>query len=268
MYPMAENNKTMDRRTFVLRNFSFLVGSFLGLNRFSKAFAFGQHNKPLFQSFIALIIDDIGFSVYRARLFLKLGVPMTFAILPRLDNSLDLAIEICGEGHEIMLHQPMEPYASDIDPGPGALYVGDGTRRIIRTLEKNISSLPFVLGVNNHMGSKFTTRQKEMNEVLGVIKERNLFFVDSLTSGRSTGYKTAKSLHVATAVRNIFLDNLADELHILSQLHKLKKHALKYGCAIGIGHPFPETARAIGRFLKDLRSSDISLVPISKVLYT
>ncbi|MDP6180953.1 MAG: divergent polysaccharide deacetylase family protein [Desulfatiglandales bacterium] len=95
---MAENNKTMDRRTFVFRNCSFLVGSFLGLNHFSKAFAFVQHNKkPLFQAYMALVIDDIGFSLYRTRQFLKLGVPMTFAILPRLEHSLDLAIEICDD---------------------------------------------------------------------------------------------------------------------------------------------------------------------------
>lgn len=264
---MAEYSKKMDRRKFLLRSASLLAGGLLGLNHFSRAFASGENNnKPLFQPRVAIIIDDIGFSRYYARLFLKLGIPITFSILPRLINSLNLAIEICAEGHEIMLHQPMEPSDPQIDPGPGALYVGDEAERIVNIINENISSLPFALGVNNHMGSKFTARQKEMNEVLPIIKKRSLFFIDSLTTERSKAYKTAKRLNMPTACRNIFLDNLTDESYILSQLHRLKRYAMRHGRAIGIGHPFPETARAIERFTKGRTHSAISLVHISRVL--
>ncbi len=257
------------------------MGSILGLNGFSKAFtpsealasseafAFGGHkDKSLFQPCIALIIDDIGFSFSRARQFLELRVPMTFSILPRLEKSHDLAHEIRSEGHEIMLHQPMEPYNSELDPGPGALYVGDRANRIVRIMEENISGVPFATGVNNHMGSRFTERPQEIKEVLRTIKNRGLFFVDSLTSSRSMAYKAARRLHMPTAYRNIFLDNRLDVSAILSQLHMLKRYALKYGHAIGIGHPFPETAKAIGRFLAYLEGSNISLVHVSRLTAT
>ncbi|MBW1765739.1 MAG: divergent polysaccharide deacetylase family protein [Deltaproteobacteria bacterium] len=167
-----------------------------------------------------------------------------------------------------MLHQPMEPYNSSLDPGPGALYVGYGTRRISRIVEENFSSVPFAIGVNNHMGSRLTSSRKEMNDVLRVIKKRSLFFVDSLTSSRSMAYRTAQRLHITSACRNIFLDNRPDESAILTQLHKLKRHALKYKCAIGIGHPFPETARAIGRFQRGLKDSSVSLVHVSRILHS
>ena len=202
---MAEYSKKMDRRKFLFRSASLLVGGLLGLNHFSRAFASGENNnKSLFRPRVAIIIDDIGFSLSHARQFLGLGIPITFSILPRLANSHNLAIELCGEGHEIMLHQPMEPYDPQIDPGPGALYVGDEAERIINIMEENISNLPFAIGVNNHMGSKFTARQKEMNEVLPVIKRRSLFFIDSLTTGRSKGYKTAQKLPMHTAFRTLF----------------------------------------------------------------
>jgi polysaccharide deacetylase 2 family uncharacterized protein YibQ len=264
---MAGNDRTMDRRAFLFRSASFLVGGLLGLDRFSKAYAFWElKDLSHFQPRMALIIDDIGRSRSSARRFLELGVPMTFAILPRLGKSHDLGIEIHAEGHEIMLHQPMEPYASDIDPGPGALYVGDGPKRILRIMEENISGLPFFTGVNNHMGSRFTACQREMTEVLEVIKEKDLFFIDSLTTSRSKAYKTARSLRITTACRNIFLDNHLQVPAILSQLRKLQRHALKYGYAIGIGHPFQETARAIGQFLKGPKDSRTSLVYISDLL--
>jgi len=191
---------------------------------------------------------------------------MTFAVLPRFRKSHKLAVEIHGKGHEIMLHQPMEPRQSDLDPGPGALYVGDGAKKIVKIMGENISDVPFARGVNNHMGSRFTTCEKEMSEVLKVIKSENLFFVDSLTTSRSTAYRTAKRLEVSTARRNIFLDNRLAESAILSQLHKLKRIAVKYGRGVGIGHPFPETAKAIKLFLSDNNHPDLSFVHMSQVI--
>ena len=257
----------MDRRKFLSKSSAFLVGTLLGLPGFTKAFAFPEpegDSSP--HPRIALIIDDIGFSVNRAKRFLDFDVPITFSILPRLPRSHHLASMICYEGQEIMLHQPMEPYNSSLDPGPGALYVGDRTKRIVNIMQENFSAVPVAVGVNNHMGSRFTARQKEMNEVLSIIKDRGLFFVDSVTSSRSTAYKTAKSLHMPAGYRNIFLDNRVEEPAILRQLQKLKKHALKSGRAIGIGHPFPETARAIRQFINGLEGSGISFVHASQLM--
>ena len=257
----------MDRRSFLVKSASFLAGSLFGLNGFSKAF--GEYeNRTIIRPRIALIIDDIGYSLSRARQFLELETPITYSILPWLSHSLELALEIHGQGHEIMLHQPMEPYNSRLDPGPGALYVGDGAGKIARVIEKNIAHVPFATGLNNHMGSRFTSSEREITETLRVVEKSGLFFVDSLTSSRSIAYNTARGFHMAAACRNIFLDNVPNESVILSQLCKLKMHALKYGRAIGIGHPFPETARAIRRFASALRDSNISLVHVSRVLNT
>lgn len=243
------------------------MGSLFGLSGFSKAFAKGRESKFLGPK-IALIIDDIGYSIYRAQKFLDLEEPLTYSILPRLSHSKDLALEIHRRGHEIMLHQPMEPYNSHLDPGPGALYVGDSAGKIEKIIRRNIEGVPYAAGVNNHMGSKFTSSEREITEALKVVEKGGLFFVDSLTSGRSVAYKTARGFHMPAASRNIFLDNVHTEESVLTQLLKLKRHALRYGRAIGIGHPFPETAKAIGRFSRMLRDSDISFVPISEMLHT
>ena len=253
----------MDRRDFLLKSATLLAGSLCGLTGFSKAFA---SEGTFYPPRIALIIDDIGYSLSRARQFLDLRVPMTFSILPWLSHSRDLAIEIHDKGYEIMLHQPMEPYRPDLDPGPGALYVGDEAEKISRIIDENILAVPFASGVNNHMGSKFTESRKEIGEALSVIGKNNLFFVDSVTSNRSKAYKTAKFLHMSAASRNIFLDNVPKESAILLQLRKLMRHARKYGRAIGIGHPHPETARAIAQLSQGLEDSEISLIHVSRLL--
>lgn len=252
----------MKRREFLIKSASFLAGGLVGFGGLAQAFA--RPSRPR----MALIIDDIGHSVSRARQFLELHIPITFAILPRLAHTRELALEIHGGGHEIMLHQPMEPYDRGLDPGPGALYVGDDRKRIVRVMEENLTEIPFARGVNNHMGSRFTASKRETYQALGVLQETDLFFVDSLTSSRSVAYETARRLHVPAASRHVFLDNHPCEGAVLSSLERLRLHALKHGCGIGIGHPFPETARAIDRFVKGLRDSELSLVHVSRLIPT
>jgi polysaccharide deacetylase 2 family uncharacterized protein YibQ len=260
----------MDRRSFLIKSAFYFFSSFSVLNSLPKAFGGGKlnhrHPSRQFPASVALIIDDIGYSVSLARQFLRLGIPVTFSVLPRLSKSGDLAVEMRYKGHEIMLHQPMEPYNTYYDPGPGALYVGFDAGEITRIMRENISAVPYAVGVNNHMGSKFTSSQREIKKALWVVKDNGLFFVDSLTSTRSRAYWTARTLHISTACRNIFLDNVVDESAILMQLYKLEQHALRFGRAIGIGHPFPETARAIGKYLARKNAPDISFVHASRIL--
>ena len=257
----------MDRRNFLIKSTSLLAGNLLGLNFFSKVFA--QEIPPENLNGaprVAVIIDDIGYSPAVARLFLKPGIPITFAVLPRLRNSYNLAVELRCRGHEIMLHQPMEPYNSGFDPGPGALYVGYDESQIVEIMNENIAGVPYAIGVNNHMGSRFTSCRKEILETLSVVKQRKLFFVDSLTSSRSKAYRTALELHLSVACRNIFLDNIVDESAIICQLFKLRQHARVYGRAVGIGHPHPETAQAIEKFVNKLNGRDLSFVYASDII--
>jgi len=265
----------MNRRDFLCKSAYMLAGSLLGVNGFSTALACagGRESSHLrlrvvSRPQIALIIDDIGYSIPRARKFLSLNIPITFSILPRVPYSRELAREIADRGHDVMLHQPMQPYDSTLDPGPGALYEGDDPSRISGIIEENISGVPGAIGVNNHMGSRFTECQREIHEALQVIKKNDLFFVDSRTSGRSKAFRTARDLHLTADRRNVFLDTVRSESTILYRLNQLKRCAWRDGHAIGIGHPFPETARAIEHFLRAPGISDISFVHISEVMYT
>ena len=160
----------------------------------------------------------------------------------------------------------MEPVDPNLDPGPGAVYVKDSPSKIVNILKQNISETPFVSGINNHMGSRFTASVKEMQEALSIIKDKGLFFVDSLTTNQSKAYGTARKMNVSAVRRNIFLDNEKNVLSILEQLEKLKSVALRCGHAIGIGHPIPETATAINLFYRQIKKSHVSMVPVSQIL--
>lgn len=263
----------MIRRKFLRNCAAFLAGTLVGCNGIQRAVAAGTGGcfepravRNPKQAQIALIIDDIGFSRFRARQFLSIGIPITFAVLPRLGPSREMALEIHENGHEVMLHQPMEPFNSRLNPGPGALYVGNRPERITAVVQENIAEIPNISGVNNHMGSRFTASAPDIQSALNAIKNSDLFFIDSLTSGRSVALKTARRLDMTTAGRNVFLDTVPEADAVYGQLLKLKRHADRFGQALGIGHPFTGTVRGIRRFVENPAHSGVAMVHVSRIL--
>ena len=75
-----------------------------------------------------------------------------------------------------------------------------------------------------------------MTHTLSYLKAEDLYFVDSLTSSRSTAYTLARQLQMKSGDRDIFLDNHNDYTYINNQFEQLKSIARSRGTAIGIGH--------------------------------
>jgi len=272
---MRDDPKKLSRREFFLKTALCAAGSLWLTNPFFRplahAFAAGNKNNPPKhlhkRGKIAIIIDDVGFNRSRVEPFIHLGFPITFSILPQLRYSRVLAEKIHDAGHEIMLHQPMEPHNHMIDPGPGALYLSQKTDQVCRIIEKNVASFPHAAGFNNHMGSRFTESRPKMSETLEFFREREFFFIDSITSSQSIAFDTARDMNVIAGFRNEFLDNTWEKKYIYAQLLKLKRHALHHGHAVGIGHPRPSTVRALTQFLQDMKGSGFSIVYASQIVY-
>ena len=235
------------------------MGGWLGLSGLSTANAAGSAR-------IALIVDDIGRSRSIAHRFLDIPASLTYAVLPHLPFSSPLAHEINDRGFELLLHQPMEPFDAQLNPGPGALYVGDSRHRIEEVVDVNLNAVPHVIGVNNHMGSRFTSSDTEILTALRTIKRKGLFFVDSLTSHRSCAYMTARRINMNAGRRDAFLDTSRHPSAILNRLYQLANHALCSGTAIGIGHPYPETAAAIDQFRAEIQGTGVEIVSITAAL--
>jgi polysaccharide deacetylase 2 family uncharacterized protein YibQ len=219
---------------------------------------------------VAIIVDDIGMNKGPVDKLMELPAPVTLAILPNLPYS-EYAAEAAGKkGWDVMLHLPMEPMESSgymgSDAGEDALLVGLPKEAVLAKLNKNISSVPNIRGVNNHMGSKFMENQELVEVVLEEIKRRGLFFIDSLTSAGSVGYKTALDLGVKTGKRDVFLDNSSkDPAYVKSQIEKLVEIAGRNGYAVGICHPYPGTVQVLTEMMPEI-GSRVDIVPVSSVL--
>jgi polysaccharide deacetylase 2 family uncharacterized protein YibQ len=216
---------------------------------------------------IAIVIDDMGSDMRRLRELLELDAPIAVAVLPHLKLSKEVAREAHANGREVLLHLPMEP--KDIqnnNPGKGALTTAMDKEEVVRELTRDMEEVPFLSGVNNHMGSKFTEDEDLMRTVLEVVKSRDVYFLDSKTTDRSVADKVAKELGVRMASRNVFLDNRRDAQYIRGQLKKLLAVAGKRGNAIAIGHPYPETIAVLKEVIPGLKNDGVEVVRLSELV--
>ena len=216
---------------------------------------------------VAIIIDDIGYDLKQIQELLKINADITFAVLPLCPHSRDAA-EMFHKAHkETLLHLPMEPLSYPREkPGQGALFTDMSTEEIVFQLEKNIAAVPYISGVNNHMGSKFMMDEKKLTLVFNKLKSKKLFFVDSRTSSDTKTIVTAEKVGLPVAVRNIFLDNNRDYNEIYNILVGVAKRNGDNSPVIIIGHPYPETIRAVSDAVKVLKEKEIAIVPVSRII--
>jgi hypothetical protein len=143
----------------------------------------GQQGRP-----IAVIIDDIGFDLRIVEELAGIPAPIAFAVLPHSPHAAEAARFLHAAGKEILLHLPMEPRSyPEESPGAGALMVDMDEKQIRRQLQENLAAVPYVSGVNNHMGSRFMEDEARLTMVMDELKKRGLYFVDSRTSADSRG---------------------------------------------------------------------------------
>ena len=215
---------------------------------------------------IGIIIDDLGYDVSLANALLELDLPLTFSVLPFTPNTRLIARKAWNDGRETMLHLPMEPmdYPA-INPGDGVLLVCMDKKMILDTLNKDLRQIPFVAGVNNHMGSRFTKSEEKMGIVLAELKKKGLYYIDSRTTSDTVAFDVAKKMALRTASRDIFLDNHLSENALKIQMERLLSVARNKGSAIGIGHPHKKTIDLLTNFQMTL-TNEAEVVPASNLV--
>ncbi len=217
---------------------------------------------------LAIVIDDLGHDGRLAKRFLEIEGPLSFSVLPYGTFSKSIARRVHEAGRELLLHLPMEPKGyPEVSPGAGALLVAMTEVELLQTLRKNLDSLPYISGVNSHMGSRFSEHEQKMRLVIEELKHRGLFFLDSRTSKKTRAFMVAQQLKVPSAERNVFLDNIQNPRAIRGQLKRLIQLARLRGSAIGIAHPHEATLEVLRDDIPKLPGKGIELVPVSHLLH-
>jgi len=226
-----------------------------------------QSSQQLGAGRLAIILDDLGSDRAAADEIFALPYPLTVSVLPGHAHSTEIAEEAHRRGYEVLLHLPMQSVANEA-PEAEELRPGMARDDIPVLFEQMMQSVPNAAGVNNHQGSQATADPALMQELMPVLQQWNLFYVDSRTSAATVAYDTAQHAGVRSAFRNApFLDDVAEVAAVRKQLELAFHKAQEKGGAITIGHPHPATLQALREELPHAGSSGVRLVFVSQLVH-
>ncbi len=216
----------------------------------------------------SIVIDDVGFRLDLAQeASAELPTYVTFAVIPNLSASTVSAEILHASGHHVILHAPMEPEDSGKwKAQPGELYVGLSEKEVDTILARDLGSVPFAEGINNHMGSRATTDRPLMRDVVRALKRRGLYFLDSRTTPYTVAFQVARNAGLPCAQRAVFLDDVDSQGAIIEQMDALAERARKDGEAVAIGHLRANTIKVLSERLPYWASRGIRFVPLKEVV--
>jgi polysaccharide deacetylase 2 family uncharacterized protein YibQ len=227
----------------------------------------GETSGPPSAPRLAIILDDLGSDLAAAEAIFALPYPLTLSVLPNHEHSTDIANEAQRRGYQVMLHLPMQSIANET-PEAQELRAGMPAMQVTALVGEFLQKVPGAVGINNHQGSQATSDPELMDELMPVLRDRHLFYVDSRTTAATVAFDTAQSFGVRSAFRNVpFLDDVAEVAAVRKQLELALRGAREKGEAIAIGHPHPATLQALREILPRAQAQGIRLVFVSELVH-
>jgi uncharacterized protein len=208
---------------------------------------------------LSIVIDDLGNDRAQADALFRVSYPLTLSVLPHLSNSGEIAEEAHRRGYQVLLHLPIASTGGEKDE-PIELHPGMDSSAVGQTFAAMLKTVPYAVGVNNHEGSRGTSDAILMSELMPLLRERKLFFIDSRTTAATVAETAAHVADVPATSRNVFLDDEQSVASIRKQFALAVRDAREKGCALAIGHPHPETLQVLSEELPEIERQGVTLV--------
>ena len=207
-----------------------------------------SHKAPNGGPKLAIIMDDISTNAHVSELK-KLSIKVTPSIFPP-EKEHPKSAELAKEFSVYMVHLPLQAL-NYTNEKANTLRTGDSKEKIsqrIKDIKKDFKGVKYI---NNHTGSDFTSDFKSTLALLAELKNSEIYFIDSLTTNKSTVLDASKKLGLKYAYRDVFLDNEQNVSKILKMINNAVAVAKKDGVAIAICHPYKSTFEALKIAQKD-----------------
>jgi polysaccharide deacetylase 2 family uncharacterized protein YibQ len=224
----------------------------------------GADRRPV----LALVIDDLGYSLSQGKAALNLEGDHTFAIIPGTTYGKKLAALAKTKSKEIILHLPLQATNIRAAAESNTLTESMNEDQITLNTVAMLSEFPNIKGINNHMGSYLTEISYFMRPIMASIKayRSQLYFLDSRTSSRSVAYIEALNSGLDSVKRDVFLDNDHTNLEsIRLQFELWLKKARDTGSALAIGHPHANTIKVLEENLP-LAQKEFQFMRVSQLI--
>ena len=225
--------------------------------------AAGNADKPR----VAIVVGGLGISVTNSNDALaKLPGAITLAFSPYGTDIERLVARARGDGHEVLLQVPMEPFDfPDNDPGPQTLLTTLLAEQNLDRLHWLMSRFQGYVGVVNFMGNRFTASERSLTPVLYEITKRGLVYLDDGASPRSLASQIAGANSLPFAKAEVVLDAMPTPVNIDRALTRLEALARERGVAVGIASAAPAVIERIAQWAKAAEARGLLLVPITAV---
>jgi hypothetical protein len=217
---------------------------------------------------IAVVVVELGLSNAATEAAIQhLPGPVTLAFSPYTDGLEQWLNLARAAGHEVLLGLPMEPANFPLrDPGPRTLLTSLTPQQNLERLDWVLGRASGIVGVTNHMGSRFTASTDALRPVMTRLRERGLMFVDARTTPRSVAASLATTLNLARAINDRLIDQEASRAAIDALLADVERVAKETGNAVAMGQPYPVTFERLNAWLPTLDAKGIALAPITAMV--
>lgn len=215
---------------------------------------------------VAIIIDDLGYNLRNVERIYAIEQPITLAILPNLPYTKKISLDGAQKGCEVILHLPLESSQPEAPMETDTIYTGMKKSDVISRLDVAIGEVIGLKGASNHMGSRATRDEALMRIIFEELNGRDLYFLDSLVTGKSVCERVARETGIKFAKRDIYLDNISDRGYIKNQFKLLIEKAKKQKIAIGIGHDKPVTIETLSEEISGAEEEGIKFVFVSELV--
>ena len=209
---------------------------------------------PTHNARLAIIFDDVSFPS-QVRAIKSLGIKATMSFFPPSAIHPHTP-ELAAKEKFYMIHLPMEAMHFH-KAEPYTLRVGQSESQIEQRIRSIRKLFPRVHYINNHTGSKFTSDRESVKKLIRVLDKNHIKFIDSRTTAKTQVPAVMKLYGHKYMARDVFLDHNGDVASIKKQIALAVKIAKKYGTCIAIGHPHPNTIRALAQSKKLLQDVDL-----------
>jgi len=209
---------------------------------------------------LAIIIDDV-MTKRHVRDIKSLHLPLTMSFLPP-SKARPNSARLAAKERFYMVHLPMEAMHFSAEE-PLTLRTTDSKEMIKERIEHLQKLFPRARYINNHTGSKFTADERAMRDLISILNDKKIHFIDSRTTAKTKAPKLMKEFGQRYIARDVFLDHKHDKAYIKKQIKRAIKIAKKTGWAVAICHPHKNTLQALAESKKLLQS--VELVYINKI---
>lgn len=214
---------------------------------------------------IALIVGGLGISQSgTSDAIARLPPQVSLAFAP-YGTELERTVQRArGEGHEVFLQLPMEPFDyPDNDPGPHTLLTGPKGSDNIDRLHWSLGRFTGYVGIVNFLGGRLTADEGALSPILRDLAGRGLMVVDDGSSARSQLATAANRAQIPALKVDRTIDTVTRPDAIDKELAGLEAMAHDQGIVVAAATALPVSIERISKWAQSLEAKKIAIVPVS-----